>query len=443
MALTGKTGKLVKTNPQPGRRVAVVAGLRTPFVKSGTLYRDLTALDLAKAVVGELLARSELDVHELDALIFGQVVPSLSGPNVAREVVLNTALPKTLPAHSVSQACITSIQAATAAAEAIASGAADVVLAGGTESLTDIPMTVSRALAQALMAATKAKSVSDKLRAFRGLGGRDLLPVPPALREPTTGLTMGESAEKMAKENGIGREAQDAFANRSHQLAAKGWADGRFTDDVMHFPVPPTFGEVVTRDNTVREDSELSGYAPLKPVFDRRYGTITAGNSSPLTDGAAALILMSEEKAKALGYAPLGFLRSYAYAALDPADQMLMGPAYATPLALDRAGVTLKDIQLIEMHEAFAAQVLSVLQAFSSKKFAQEKLGRSEAIGEVDMDSFNVSGGSIALGHPFGATGARMIAQTLRELRRRDGELALITLCAAGGLGAAVVLERA
>ena len=428
---------------EAGRRVAVVAGLRTPFAKSGTLYRDLTALDLGKAVVNELVARTELDVKEIDALIFGQVVPSLSGPNVAREVVLSSQLPKSLPAHSVSMACITSIKAATEGAEAIRAGTAEVVLAGGTESLTDIPMTVSRTLAQALMSATKAKTVADKLRAFRGVGGRDLLPVPPALREPTTGLTMGESAEKMVKENGITREAQDLFAHESHQRAAKAWVEGKFADEVMHFPVPPAFSETVVKDNTVREGSELSAYAPLKPVFDRRYGTITAGNSSPLTDGAAALILMSEEKAKALGYTPLGYLRSWAYQALDPAGQMLMGPAYATPIALDRAAITLADLDLIDMHEAFAGQVLAVVQAFESKTFAKEKLGRSEPIGVIDQSIFNVNGGSIALGHPFGATGARMISQNLRELRRRDGDLALITLCAAGGLGAAVVLERA
>jgi acetyl-CoA acyltransferase len=428
---------------EPGRRVAVVDGLRTPFVKSGTLYRDLTALDLAKAVVNELVARSEIPVQEIDALIFGQVVPSLAGPNVGREVVLNAQLPKTLPAHSVSQACITSIRSATEAAESIRGGTAEVIIAGGTESLTDIPMTVSRTLAQALMAATKAKTVSEKLRAFRGVGGRDLLPVPPALREATTGLTMGESAEKMVKENGISRDAQDLFAHQSHTRASKAWADGKFNDEVMRLPLPPQFGETVVKDNTIRDDSDLAAYANLKPVFDRKYGTITAGNSSPLTDGAAALLLMSEERAKALGYMPLGYLRAWAYAAVDPSGQLLIGPAYATPLALDRAGLKLADMDLIDFHEAFAGQVLSVTQAFGSKKFAEEKLGRSEAIGEVDPAKMNVNGGSIALGHPFGATGARMISQNLRELRRRNGQLALITLCAAGGMGAAVVLERA
>jgi acetyl-CoA acyltransferase len=199
----------------------------------------------------------------------------------------------------------------------------------------------------------------------------------------------------------------------------------------------------LVEDNTVRKDSNLAAYAQLKPVFDRRYGTLTAGNSSPLTDGAAALLLMSEEKAKSLGYAPLGYLRDVAYSAVDPAGQMLLGPAYSTPKLLDRNGLRLSDFALIDMHEAFAAQVLSVLQALASARFAQDELGKSAPVGEVDWDRLNVNGGSIALGHPFGATGARMVSSTLCELSRRKGERALLSLCAAGGLAASVILEGA
>jgi acetyl-CoA acyltransferase len=431
-----------KRATQPVRRVAIVAGLRTPFCKSGTSYRDLSALDLGKAVVGELLARTEVDPKLVDELVFGCVVPSLLAPNIAREIVLGCNLPKSVEAYSVSRACATSIQSFTSAADAIALGRSDVIVAGGSESLSDIPMTVSKKLATSLLEASKGKALPQKLKAFRGLKGKDLLPVPPALKEASTGLLMGESAEKMAKENGISREAQDAFAHRSHSKAAKAWAEGKFDAEVMHFEVPPKYAETVAMDNIVRKDSTLEGYAGLKPVFDRRYGTITAGNSSPLTDGAAALLLMSEEKAKALGYKPLGFLRSFAYAAVDPGWQLLQAPPFAAPVALDRAGLKLADLDLVDMHEAFSAQVLSNLQAFASKKFAEEKLGRSEPLGEVPEDKLNVNGGSIAIGHPFGATGARMITQTLRELGRRNGNLALLTVCAAGGLGAAVVLER-
>jgi acetyl-CoA acyltransferase len=320
-------------------------------------------------------------------------------------------------------------------------GHADVVLAGGAESLSDAPIFASRPLAQALVNASRARSVVDKAKAFRRLSPRDLAPVPPALTEPTTGLTMGESAERMAQQNRIGREAQDRFAYESHRRAAEAWRGGRFQDEVMHVPVPPRYEQIAARDNIVREDTTPEALALLKPVFDKKYGTVTAGNSSPLTDGAAAVVLTSEEKAKALGLTPLGYVRAWAYAALDPSDQLLQGPAYAAPLALDRAGLGLGEMDLVDMHEAFAAQVLSNLQAFASRSFAEEKLGRGAPLGEVDPARLNVNGGSIALGHPFAATGARMIVQTLRELRRRGGAHALLTVCAAGAIGAALVLD--
>jgi acetyl-CoA acyltransferase len=391
--------------------------------------------------VNELVARSGLAPAEFDAVVFGQVIPSPLVSLIAREVVLRTQLPRNVQAHTVSRACATSIQAATDVADQIALGHSDCAVAGGAESLSDAPIFASRPLAQAIVSASRAKTVVEKAKAFAGLSGKDLTPVPPALKEPTTGLTMGESAEKMAQVNGIRREAQDEFAERSHARAARAWADGRFQDEVMHVAVPPRYAKVAARDNIVREDTNVAALGSLKPVFDRRYGTITAGNSSPLTDGAAAVVLMSEEKARALGVKPLGFLRSYAYAALDPKDQLLQGPAYAAPVALDRARLTLADMDLVDMHEAFAAQVLSNLKAFASRDFAQRELGRAEPLGEIDPAKLNVNGGSIALGHPFAATGARMILQTLRELGRRGGAHALLTVCAAGGLGAAVVLD--
>ncbi len=435
----------MSTNGAPGRgrRAAIVAGLRTPFVKAGGDFVDLSAVDLGAILVNELVARSGIPPEEYDAVVFGQVIPSPLVSLVAREVALRTQLPKSVEAHTVSRACATSIQAATDAADQIALGHADVVLAGGAESLSDAPIFASRPLAQAIVNASRAKSLVNKVKAFAGLSAKDLAPRPPALKEPTTGLTMGESAERMAQLNGIGREAQDAFAFQSHRRAAEAWRSGKFGDEVMHVPVPPRYQRTSSRDNVVREDTTLEALAELRPVFDRRYGTITAGNSSPLTDGAAALVLTSEEKARALGLRPLGFVRAYAYAGLDPSDQLLQGPAYAAPVALDRAGLRLSDMELVDMHEAFAAQVLSNLQFFASRRFAEEELGRAEPLGEVDPARLNVNGGSIALGHPFAATGARMILQTLRELGRRKGAHALLTVCAAGALGAALVLDGA
>jgi acetyl-CoA acyltransferase len=424
------------------RRVAIVAGLRTPFAKSGSVYKDLSALDLGKTVVAELMQRSGVSPKEVEQVVYGQVVPSLSAPNIAREIVLGTGMPKDIEAYSVSRACATSYQSAINVAEAIMAGTIDCGVAGGADSASDVPIAVSKKLADALILASRARSLGERIKAFSSLRPKDLVPVPPALKEPSTGLTMGQSAEKMAKENHISREEQDRFAHRSHSLAAQAWIDGRFEKEVMHVLVPPRY-EAATEDNLVRKDGTVESYAKLKPAFDRAHGTITAGNSSPLTDGASGLILMSEDKAKAGGFDVLGFIRSYAFAAIDPGWQMLMGPSFATPIALDRAGLRLKDLDLVDMHEAFAAQILSNTQAFESDTFARERLGRDQKLGEIDWDKFNVMGGSIAIGHPFAATGARQITQTLNELRCRKGELALCTACAAGGLGAAIVLEAA
>jgi acetyl-CoA acyltransferase len=324
----------------------------------------------------------------------------------------------------------------------IARGYADTVIAGGSESLSDVPILFSKKFADALVSASKQKSLGGKLGAFSKVKLKDLAPDAPAIAESTTGLTMGESAEKMAKENHISREAQDKFALQSHHRAAAATESGRFKDEVMTVVVPPGYDNVVNADNLIRGDTTLDALSKLRPVFDRKYGTITAGNASPLTDGAAAVLLMSEDKAKALGIKPIGFIRSYAYAATDPFDQLLQGPVFALPTALERAKVKLDEIGVIEMHEAFAAQVLSNIQWLGSKKIAQEKLGRNEPVGEIDPEKINRTGGSIALGHPFGATGARIVTTVCNELQRTGEQYGLVTVCAAGGIGVAMVLER-
>jgi acetyl-CoA acyltransferase len=425
-----------------GRRVAIVAGLRTPFERSGTLFKSLSAQELGRALVAELVVRSGLDGEEVDALVFGTVVPSVLAPNIAREVALLPMLPKGIPAFTVSRACTSANQAITDAADQIALGHAEVAIAGGAESLSNVPILHSRGFANALVGASKAKSVGGKLGALTRIRPRDLIPITPAIAEPSTGETMGQSAEKMAKLNHIPRDEQDQFALRSHRLAAAGTQDGRLTAEIMPYYVPPQYAEVAVSDNGIRSDSTPEALAALKPVFDRRYGTVTAGNSSPLTDGAAAVILMSEGKAKAMGYAPLAYIKSYAYAALDPGEQLLQAPVLAAPVALARAGLKLGDIDLVEMHEAFAAQVLSNLRGFESQAWA-ERAGLSQPIGEVDRSRLNVMGGSISIGHPFGATGARITTTLVNELRRRNGKFGLMTLCAAGGMGFAMVLENA
>jgi acetyl-CoA acyltransferase len=315
-----------------------------------------------------------------------------------------------------------------------------VVLAGGAESLSNVPIQYSDRLARAVVGASQAKTVQGKVQSLAQVRMQDLAPVAPGIRETSTGLTMGESAEIMAKVNGISRQAQDELALRSHQHAARARQECKLSREVI--PVYRPDGRAVTEDNHIRTDTSLEKLGALRPVFDRRHGTITAGNASPLTDGAAALLLMSGQKAKALGYTPRAWVRAYAYAAVDPADQLLLGPAYAVPMVLERAKLKLSDIDLVEMHEAFAAQVLSTIQALASPSFAEGKLGRSKPVGEIDPEKLNVNGGSIALGHPFGATGARVIASLANEMERRDVQFGLVSVCAAGGLGCAIVLER-
>jgi len=427
------------TETANGRRVAVVAGCRTPFCRSGSDLKDLSAVELARHAVLELLHRSNLNGPDVDEMVFGQVVPSVLAPNLAREVSLLPQFPRSIPAVTVNRACASASTAIAQARDQIALGHARVVIAGGAESLSDIPVLHSRRFADILVGLSRAKRVHERVALLARVRPRDLIPVAPAIAEPSTGETMGQSAEKMAKENRITREAQDAFALRSHQRALAGTEDGRLLAEIAPVLRGP---DPVARDNGIRGDTTIEKLAALKPVFDRRYGTVTAGNSSPLTDGGAAVLLMSEEAAAALGYKPLAYIRSYAVAALDPGEQLLMGPAYAVPKALDRAGIRWQEIGLVEMHEAFAAQALSNIQAFESRDWAAKHLGRSEAIGQVDPATLNVMGGSIAIGHPFGATGARLTLTLANEMGRRDVQFGLISVCAQGGMGFAMVLER-
>ncbi|UJF23187.1 acetyl-CoA C-acyltransferase FadI [Shewanella sp. OMA3-2] len=423
-----------------GERIAIVAGLRTPFAKQATAFHGVSALDMGKMVVNELLSRSELDPKTIEQLVYGQVVQMPAAPNIAREIVLGTGMDVSTDAYSVTRACATSFQSAVNVAESIMTGNVEIGIAGGADSSSVLPIGVSKKLAHALVDLNKARTFQQKFAIMRRLGLKDLMPVPPAVAEYSTGLSMGQTAEQMAKTYGISRADQDALAHRSHTLATQTWNSGVLQQEVMAAHIPP-YKQFIDRDNNIREDSVLESYAKLRPAFDRKHGTVTAANSTPLTDGASAIILMSEGRAKALGYQPIGYIKSYAFTAIDVWQDMLMGPSYATPLALKRAGMELEDLTLVEMHEAFAAQTLANMQMFGSKKFAAEKLGRNRAIGEIDMSKFNVLGGSLAYGHPFAATGTRLITQVCQELKRRGGGTGLATACAAGGLGAAMIVE--
>ena len=424
-----------------GRRVAIVAGVRTPFAKAGTALKGFSAIELGKLAVAELIQRANLDGKSVDAIVYGTVVPSVIAPNIAREISLMPMLPRGCEAYTVSRACASANQAITDAADQIVLGHHDVVIAGGAESLSNVPILHSRGMSEKLVAFSRARSAGQRVKLLGSIRPKDLIPITPAIAEPSTGETMGESAEKMAKINHISREAQDEFALRSHLRAAEGTRDCRLTAEIVPVYLPPKLEQALSSDNGIRTDTSLEQLAALKPVFDKRFGTVTAGNSSPLTDGASAVLLMSEQRAKALGYKPLAFIRSYAYAALDPGEQLLMGPVLAAPVALKRAGLSLADMDLVEMHEAFAAQVLCNLQGFVSQEWAQ-RAGFEKPVGEVDPERLNVMGGSISIGHPFGATGGRILTTLVNELRRRDGQFGLMTVCAAGGMGHAMVVER-
>ena len=423
-----------------GERVAFVAGLRTPFARQGTELKALPAVELGKMVVRELLLRAHVDPKWIDQVVFGQVIQMPEAPNIAREIVIGTGMPVTTDAYSVSRACATSFQAVASVAESIVAGSIEAGIAGGADSSSVLPIGVSKPLAATLLAMSKKRSWLDKLSLLRHLNVRDFLPVALPIADYSTGLSMGQIAEQMAKSHGISRQDQDEFAFRSHQLATKAWDQGSLNEQVMvAFPEP--YSTWLERDNTLRADTSLDDYAMLKPVFDRRYGSVTAGNSSPLTDGASAILLMREGRAKELGLPIMGFLRSYAFTGIDVMQDMLMGPAYAIPIALERAGIDFKELTLVDMHEAFSSQVLANVRALESDTFSATHLGRKAAVGEVDWERFNVQGGSIAYGHPFAATGTRMLTQTLYALRKRGGGLALTSACAAGGLGVAMVLE--
>jgi len=422
------------------RRPVIVAGLRTPFARSGSVLKDATATQLARHVARELLYRTNLDGREVDEVIFGQVIPSVLAPNVAREVSLLPQFPRTIPAYSLNRACASAAQAITNAHDQILLGHADAILAGGVESLSDIPILHSKRMSRTLVALSRTQSIGQRLGTISQVRPKDLIPISPAIAEPSTGESMGQSAEKMAKENGVSRDAQDRLALMSHQRAAMGTSDGRLTAEIAPWFGGAGMDEIIADDNGIRTDSSLEALGQLKPVFDRNYGSVTAGNSSPLADGAAAILVMSEDKARALGYKPLAAIRSYAVSAVDPGWQLLMGPAYAVPKALDRARISWKELGLVEIHEAFASQVLSNVQAWGSKAWA-ERLGRSAPVGEVDWERTNVMGGSIAIGHPFGATGARIVTTLANEMQRRDVQFGLVSICAQGGMGLAMVLE--
>lgn len=425
-----------------GQRVAIIDGCRTPFVKAGTDFVNLTSLDLAKIATSELINKTELDPETIDEIIMGTVFPPAFYTNLARELVIGLGLPSHIPGYTLGRACSSSIQTLTSGTESIMLGRADVVISGGAESLSQLQVPYPKEVILNLQKLYKAKSITEKLAVLTHLPFKELLPSMPEIAELSTGLSMGQHAELMARKNKISRAEQDKYSYESHLKAAKAVADGKFSKEVVTTYSIPDY-KPVSEDNNLRKQPDLESIAKLKPAFDKKYGTVTAANSSPLTDGGSSVLIMSEKKAKELGYTPKAYIKEYAYVGVDPNDQILLGNAYSIPKVLERAKLSLKDMDYVEMHEAFAAQVLSTLKALASKKFAEEKLGKPEAVGEINPEIFNVYGGSVALGHPFGATGGRIVTTLANELQRTGRQFGLLSICAAGGMSVAMILERA
>ena len=425
-------------------RIAIVEGVRTPYVRAGTLFSRLTAVDLGRLPVAELIARSGIEPGQIDSVIIGNVAQPPDAVNVARVIGLFAGIPDSVPAFTVHRNCASGIQSVISAAQSIATGEADIVIAGGVESMTNIPFFITPDLQDIITKYQRAKSMGARISALSKIRPRHLVPrigLMLGLSDPTCRLDMGQTAEVLARELGISRQAQDELALLSHQRATAAHEDGRFSDEIMPVFAPPRYDEAIVFDTGIRTEQTMEALAKLRPVFQKKYGTVTAGNSSQITDGGAAVLLMSEKTAEKLGLEPLGFIVNHAFAGLEP-KRMGLGPSYSTSIVLEKSGVDYSKIGLIEMNEAFAAQVIANEMVFADDKLSEHFLGR-KAIGAIDRNILNVNGGAISMGHPVGSSGTRLIHTLLLEMQRRSVDLGLATLCVGGGQGAAVLLERA
>jgi acetyl-CoA C-acetyltransferase len=424
-------------NPKTLRRVVIAGGIRLPFCRSNTVYADLSNLDMLADTLQQLSAEFNLAGKKIDEVVAGAVTSHSKDWNLAREAVLSTDLSPATPGTTLQMACGTSLQAALMLAARIATGEIDSAIAAGTDTTSDVPIVFQRKFAQRLIKLGQARSLKQRLQAFKGLRLSELAPRPPANGEPRTGLAMGEHCELMAREWGISRANQDQLALESHLKAAAAYEAGFFDGLVSPY-------QGVSRDNNIRADSSLEKLASLKPAFDKKHGTLTAGNSTPLTDGAAAVLLCSEEWAAANNIPIRAFLVSGRSSAVNFVDGegLLMAPTVAVSELLQMNGLSLQDFDCYEIHEAFAAQALCTLKVWEDENFCREKLGRDAALGAIDRSRMNIKGGSLAFGHPFAATGARILGTLAAILEEKGQGRGLISVCTAGGMGVAAIAER-
>lgn len=422
-------------------RLAIVDGIRTPFCKASGSLKTVQADDLGAFAVKELLARNPME--KVDEVVFGSVAQPIHAANIARVIALKAGLPTDTVAHTVHRNCASGMQAFSTASQLIETGEAGVVVVGGTESMSNIPLIYGPEMTALFTRLARAKTLSKRLKVIGSFRLKHLKPVialEQGLTDPVCGLIMGLTAERLSRDFQVTREQQDRYALESHQKATAAIEAGKLSEEIVPIPIPPTYGKIQAADEGPRPQQSIEDLQKLRPYFDRKTGTVTVGNSSQVTDGAVAGLVMPENMAKERGLEPLGYIRDYTYAALG-GERMGLGPVYATAKLLDRTGLALADFELIELNEAFAAQALACERAFANHDFAQKQLGRSEAVGHLDMAKVNVNGGAIALGHPVGATGARLLITLLKEMRRQQKQLGLATLCIGGGQGSAFALE--
>ncbi|XP_015598581.1 trifunctional enzyme subunit beta, mitochondrial [Cephus cinctus] len=422
-----------------GKNIVYIDGVRTPFLQSGTQYEKLMAYELAKDTLLNLLKRTGIPKEVVDYVTYGTVIQEVRTSNIAREAALAAGFSEHTPAHTVTMACISSNQAITTGMGLIACGVYDVIVAGGVDFMSDIPIRHSRSMRSLMLRANRAKTAGQKLALLASIRPGHFIPDLPSVAEFSSGETMGHSSDRLAAAFSVSRSEQDEYARLSHSRAAEAHEKG-YLSDLIPIKVPGVEA-VINKDNGVRV-STLEQLAKLKPAFVKPYGTVTAANASFLSDGASAALIMTEDKARELGLTPKAYLRNFTYVSQDPIDQLLLGPAYAIPKVLDKAGLTLKDIGVWEVHEAFAAQILSNLKALDSEWFAKNYLKRNEKVGVPDLNKWNAWGGSLSIGHPFAATGVRLASHTANRMIRENQQFGLIAACAAGGQGVGMIMER-
>ena len=432
---------IAMSKKQTVREIVFIDGVRTPFLRAQTDFKTFSAFDLGRLAVNGLVTKTKLSSADAEHVYFGNVIQDINTSNIAREIALASGLSDSTTATTISMACISSNMALTNAIDAIAQSQINGAIVGGVEVMSDIPIRFRKKFRQKLLETQRYRRATDWLGFFKGLRPSDLLPEIPSISEFSTGETMGQSCDKMTAKYSVSREEQDEFAARSHRHAADATEKGLLSDEIV--PVSTDKGKAIIKtDNGIRGDTTIEKLSSLRPAFIKPHGTATAGNSSFLTDGASAALVMEKEAALKTGHKPKAILRAYSYVAQRPGNELLIGPAFAVPKVLDQLQLTINDIDVFEFHEAFAGQMVTVLKALGSAEFAQERLNRKEKVGDVPQNKLNQWGGSLSIGHPFGATGTRLVTTAANRLIHEDGRYALIAACAAGGQGHAMVIER-